>query len=65
MREAMFFSYASPEPPGFAERAPFYDREASLCLLPYAAVRAAADPDAMLLDFFQRTYDAVGWTGTK
>jgi hypothetical protein len=65
-REAMFFSYVAPEPPGFAERAPFYDRESSLCLLPYDAVRTAADPDAMLLDFFQSTYDAAGWdSGTK
>ncbi|MEK6375541.1 MAG: DUF5996 family protein [Acidobacteriota bacterium] len=65
-REAMFFGYVAPEPPGFAEGAPFYNREASLCLLPYTAVRASADPDAMLLDFFQSTYDAAGWdAGTK
>jgi hypothetical protein len=61
-REAMFFSYTAPEPPGFAERAaPFYDPQSGLCLLRYADERASADPDAMILDFFQRTYDATGW----
>jgi hypothetical protein len=34
-------------------------------LLPYAAVRAAADPDTTLLSFFESTYavgaDLAGW----
>ena len=34
-------------------------------ILPYDAVRKAADPDAMLLEFLQSTYDAAanlgGW----
>ena len=65
VREARFFAYAAPEPPGLADAAPFYDRSASMSLLSYDAVRAAADPDAVLLDFFQRTYEATanlgGW----
>ena len=28
-------------------------------LLPYAAMRSAADPDATLMDFLQSTYDAA------
>lgn len=32
-------------------------------ILPYAAVRAAASPDAMLLDFFQSTYEAAADRG--
>jgi hypothetical protein len=69
--EAMFFSYAMPAPEGFAEAKvkpaeAFYSAQSSLFLLPYAAVRASANPDAMLLDFFQSTYDAAGWNaGTK
>jgi hypothetical protein len=32
-------------------------------LLPYATVRKANDPDAMLLDFLQSTYDAAARGG--
>jgi len=28
-------------------------------VLPYAEVKAAADPEAMLLRFFEQTYDAA------
>src|SRR5947209_6481784 len=65
VREAMFFSYAAPEPPGFAEKAPLYNGDSKLCLLTYETVRTSDDPDATLLDFFQRTYEAAadlgGW----
>lgn len=62
--EGSFYSYAYPEPPGFAERrvtpdAAFYSPEAGEFLLPYEAVRTARDPDAMLLDFFRSTYEAA------
>ncbi len=68
--EPSFYSYAYPTPAGFAERvvAPPEARfNASLgeFLLPYEAVRSAADPDAALLAFLQSTYEAAadlaGW----
>ena len=68
--EAAFYAYAYPEPPGYAARAvrpaaAHYDAQAHLFILPYDALRTAADPDQMLLEFFQSTYDAAadlgGW----
>jgi hypothetical protein len=65
-----FYAYAYPEPPGFADwpvdpPEAFYDADLGEFLLPYTAVRAAPDPPAMLLAFFQSTYDAAadlgGW----
>jgi hypothetical protein len=66
----MFYAYAYPEPAGFKAAAVRPDAagfDASLgeFVLPYEAVRAAGDPDALLLDFFQSTYEAAadlaGW----
>ena len=68
--EGSFYSYAYPEPDGFADRpvtpsAAYYDEAFGEFLLPYAAVRTAEDPEAYLLSFFQSTYEAVaelaGW----
>jgi hypothetical protein len=68
--EAAFYSYAYPEPKGFRETkvqpsAAYFDSKMGEFLLPYASVRAAADPDALLLEFLQSTYDAAanaaGW----
>lgn len=68
--EAMFYSYAYPEPAGYA-KSPVRPSEASFdtklgeFVLPYDAVRRAADPDAVLLEFLQSTYEAAangaGW----
>ncbi|MBN9510657.1 MAG: hypothetical protein J0I21_16295 [Alphaproteobacteria bacterium] len=66
---AAFYAYAYPEPPGFRDRAvtPGARFEPGLgeFILPYETVRAAADPDALLLDFLSTTYaaaaDAGGW----
>jgi hypothetical protein len=68
MPDAAFYSYAYPEPAGFAESvvppdAAFYHPELRELLLPYDAVRTAADPDAMLLDFLQGTYAAAADLG--
>jgi hypothetical protein len=59
-----FYSYAYPEPAGF--RAAKVRPEAALFsealgefILPYDAVRTAADPDKALLDFLQSTYEAA------
>jgi hypothetical protein len=68
--EGIFYSYAYPAPEGFAgyrvaPEAARYDRDLGEFVLPYAAVRAAADPDAYLLEFFGSTYraarDLAGW----
>lgn len=64
--EGMFYAYAYPEPPGFADHpVPVggYSREWSQFLLPYETVRTAADPDALLLDFLQATYEAAAVNG--
>ena len=64
----LYYSYAYPEPPGFAA-APVRPNEASYLtqlhefILPYDAVRNAADPDAALLEFAQSTYDAASSLG--
>ncbi|HLZ21078.1 MAG TPA: DUF5996 family protein [Ktedonobacterales bacterium] len=68
--EAAFYAYMAPEPPGFAEAviqpsACANNREMGEFILPYETVRTATDPDAMLLDFVQSTYEAgatlAGW----
>src|SRR6185437_9592663 len=65
--QAVFYSYAYPEPDGFrAARVPPSARfEESLgeFILPYDAVRTAADPDALLLDFLSSTYIAAADAG--
>jgi hypothetical protein len=64
---AAFYSYAYPEPPGFRDQRVTPDAyfEAALgeFVLPYDRLRAAPDPDAMLLDFLSRTYVAAAATG--
>jgi Family of unknown function (DUF5996) len=66
----VFYSYAYPEPPGFAEAmirpsAAFYSGDLKEFLLPYDVVRESATPDDTLLEFLQSTYEAAadraGW----
>jgi hypothetical protein len=68
--EGVFYSYAYPEPPGFRDVDPGvtgarYDEALGEFVLPYAVVREAEDPDAVLLRFLQATYaaaaDAAQW----
>jgi Family of unknown function (DUF5996) len=64
MEQPIFYSYAYPQPPGFAEApvrpaAAFYNREFGEFVLPYDAVRLASTPDRALLDFLQSTYEAA------
>jgi hypothetical protein len=68
--EGVFYSYAYPEPPGYREAAvspaqATFDEALGEFALPYTAVREANDPDALLLDFLQSTYevaaDKAGW----
>lgn len=66
--KAAFYSYAYPTPPGFADaplRPPqaLFDQKLGEFILDYDAVRLSHDPDAMLLDFLQSTYDAAANTG--
>lgn len=70
VREPVFYAYAYPEPEGFKRRpvrpaGAFYSNDMGEFILPYEAVRHAADPDAMVLDFVQSTYEAAadlgGW----
>ncbi len=65
-----YYSYAYPEPAGFAQAsvepdAAFYSTDLKEFLLPYDAVRTAASPDEALLAFLQSTYEAAanraGW----
>ena len=62
--QPIFYSYAYPEPHGFRDRkvlpsAARFDGELSEFVLPYSAVRSAADPEAELLSFLHSTYDAA------
>jgi hypothetical protein len=63
---AAFYSYAYPEPPGFRDRrvtpGGYFDTTLGEFILPYDSVSAAADPDALLLDFLSTTYAAAAET---
>ena len=59
-----FYSYAYPEPPGFRTAkvrpdAAFFSEALGEFILPYDAVRTAADPDQALLEFLQSSYEAA------
>jgi hypothetical protein len=63
-----FYSYAAPEPLGFAEQrvrpqAAFYHPQMKEFLLMYDDVRAAASPKTALMEFLQSTYDAAADLG--
>lgn len=63
-----FYSYAYPEPTGFAEAviepaAAFYSGDFREFILPYEAVRQAESPDDTLLAFLQATYEAAARLG--
>jgi hypothetical protein len=64
---AAFYSYAYPAAPPLSESpvqpaAASYDKTLGEFLLPYDAVRTAADPDATLLRFLHSTYEAAANT---
>ncbi|HEY2124524.1 MAG TPA: DUF5996 family protein [Chthoniobacterales bacterium] len=64
----IFYSYAYPEPAGFAQAkiapAPAsYDAKLHEFILPYEAVRTAESPDDMLMEFAQSAYDAASILG--
>ncbi|MFZ0789539.1 MAG: DUF5996 family protein, partial [Chromatiaceae bacterium] len=60
----LFYSYAYPEPNGFAAAAvepagAFYSNDLREWVLPYDVVRSAASPDDALLAFLETTYAAA------
>jgi hypothetical protein len=66
--QAAFYSYAYPEPPGFAATAvrpeqALYHQELGEFVLPYDAVRQAASPDEQLMNFLETTYTAAADLG--
>jgi hypothetical protein len=65
--EAAFYAYAYPEPDGFRNaelRLPaYYHSDLREFILPYDKVREALSPDALVLDFLQRTYEAAATLG--
>src|SRR5580698_7845130 len=61
--DAVFYSYAVPEPPGFAEApvtpaSAYYTKTLSEFFLPYESVRTAAWPREDLLAFAESAYEA-------
>jgi hypothetical protein len=66
--EPAFYAYAYPEPSGcpsavIRPAAAGYHSDLHEWILPYEAVRRAPDPDAMLLEFLQSTYEAAAGLG--
>jgi hypothetical protein len=68
--EGFYYSYAYPEPTGYRDTPvtpaeAYYDGDLGEFLLPYEAVRTAADPRAVLLAYFDSAYGAAadrgGW----
>ena len=64
----IFYSYAYPEPPGFAETkiqpdAAIYQSKLREFILPYDAVSTVEKPDEVLLNFAQSAYDAASKLG--
>jgi hypothetical protein len=63
-----FYSYAYPEPPGFADypvkpEKAYYHPDMREFVLPYEAIRTAGEPDRALLAFLQSTYEAAAEKG--
>jgi len=60
--EPFFYSYIYPAPDGFGDvKVPHgrFDETFGEFILPYDVVRSSADPDRLLSEFFQSTYDAA------
>jgi hypothetical protein len=65
---AVFYSYAYPEPAGFSAASvrpgqAFWSADLKEFLLPYDVVRTSEDPDAVLIEFLQSTYEAAANLG--
>ncbi len=67
--QPVFYSYCYPVPADFGEQqvAPkeaFFNKEMGEFMLTYDAVRGSPDPEKMLLQFLQSTYEAAAKTGS-
>jgi hypothetical protein len=65
--EAMFYSYAYPNPDGYAKQPvqpadAHFDETIGEFVLPYAAVMSADSPESALMEFLQSTYTAAAVT---
>ena len=64
---AAFYAYAYPEPKGFRERAmpqgAAFEPALGEFILPYEELRAAKDPEALLLEFLAASYAAAAELG--
>ena len=68
LEEPAFYAYAYPEPDGYKDRSPgvaaaYYHADLREFILPYEAVRTAAQPDEVALTFLQSTYEAAADLG--
>jgi len=68
IKDPAFYSYAAPEPQGFAEaavhpQAAFYHSEMKEFLLMYDDIRTAEAPERSLLEFLNSTYEAAATLG--
>ncbi len=65
--QAVFYSYAYPEMPGYRDRAvtagAYFEPRLGEFVLPYNTVRNAPNPEALLLDFLSATYAAAADMG--
>jgi hypothetical protein len=66
--EPSFYAYAVPEPAGLKEArvepaAAYYHKDMGEVVLPYEAVRRAADPDAAIRSFVNSTYEQAAALG--
>ena len=66
--EPVYYSYAYPEPAGFAQAkvrpaSALYQSKLREFILPYETVRLAENPDALLLEFAQSVYDTASTLG--
>jgi hypothetical protein len=64
VEEVVFYAYSYPQLAGFRDypvkpRAAFFHEQLGEFILPYEAVRTAADPDQALLSFLENTYEAA------
>jgi hypothetical protein len=60
----LFYSYAYPEPRGYAQSAiepvqASFNLQLGEFVMPYEELRQSADPDSPLLQFLQNTYEAA------
>lgn len=66
--EAIFYSYAYPNPDGFSEekvlpKEAFWSKDLGEFVLKYEDVRKSANPEKTLMDFLKTTYVAAAKTG--